>query len=76
MTPVWKDADEAAYKWPKPTKKRQPRTTPRTTEDLINEAYDMFEDDSLDYAFKAGFYFGLIQILKAERDTKKETDKA
>jgi len=72
MTPVWKDADEAAYKWPKPTKKRQPRTT----EDLIDEAYEMFEDDSLDYAFKAGFYFGIIQILKAERDAKKENDKA
>lgn len=68
---VWKDVDEASIKWPKPTTK----TAPRTIEELIDEAYEMFEDDSIDYAFRAGFYFGIIQILKAERDSKKETYK-
>jgi hypothetical protein len=68
---VWKDVDEAKIKWPLPT---QPHC-PRTIEELIDEAYEMFEDDSIDYAFRAGFYFGIIQILKAERDSKKETYK-
>jgi hypothetical protein len=56
---VWKDATEASIKWP-PAK-------PSTVEDLINEAHDMFHDESLSYAFKAGFFYGLIQILEAER---------
>lgn len=67
MTPfVWKDADEAAFKFPKPNR-------PRTTEELINEAHDMFQDERISYAAKAGFYYGLIQLLEAER---KETNKA
>lgn len=56
---VWKDATEASIKWPK-------KQTP-TVEDLINEAHDMFHNEELSYAFKAGFYYGLIQILEAER---------
>lgn len=64
MTPfVWKDVDEASIKWPKPTQNRRPRTT----EELINEAHQMFKDNTLDDSFKAGFYYGIIQILEAER---------
>jgi hypothetical protein len=57
--PVWKDATEASIKWP-PTK-------PSTVEDLIDEAHDMFHSEQHSYAFKAGFFYGLIQILEAER---------
>ena len=56
---VWKDATEASIKWP--------ITTRSNLEDLINEAHKMFHDEELSYAFKAGFYYGLIQILEAER---------
>lgn len=61
--PVWKDVDEAKIKWPKPTKTHRPRTT----EELIDEAHQMFKDNTLDDSFKAGFYYGVIQILEAER---------
>jgi len=58
--PVWKDATEAAIKWPiKPPTK--------TIENLLNEAHELFHDEEQSYAFKAGFYYGLIQILEAER---------
>jgi len=56
---VWKDATEASIKWPQ---QRKP-----TIEDLLNDAHEMFHDDDLCYAFKAGFYYGIIQILEAER---------
>jgi hypothetical protein len=56
---VWKDATEASIKWPK-TKKP-------TIEDLLNDAHEMFHDEDLCYAFKAGFFYGIIQILEAER---------
>jgi len=61
--PVWKDVNEAAIKWPK--------ATPKTLEDLLNEAHELFHDEEQSYAFKAGFYYGLIQILEAERQSKK-----
>lgn len=57
---VWKDATEASIKWPQPHK-------PSTVEDLLNDAHDMFHNEQHSYAFKAGFYYGLIQILEAER---------
>ena len=59
--PVWKDADEAAIKWP--------QTTPKTTEQLIDEAHQLYDDESHSYAYKAGFFYGIIQALEAERQT-------
>ena len=63
---VWKDATEASIKWPRQNKP--------TLEDLINEAHDMFHDESLSYAFKAGFFYGIIQILEVEMNIKKASE--
>ncbi len=60
--PVWKDADEAAIKWP--------RTTPKTIEELIDEGHQLYNDEKYSYAWKAGFYYGLVQLLEAERQSK------
>jgi hypothetical protein len=56
---VWKDATEASIKWPQSHKP--------TLEDLIDEAHEMFHSEQHSYAFKAGFFYGIIQILEAER---------
>lgn len=61
--PVWKDADEAAIKWSK--------STPKTIEELIDEGNELFHDEKHSYAYKAGFYYGLIQLLISERQSKK-----
>lgn len=59
MTPVWKDADEAAYKWP------QENPDPLST--ILSEVDDLYHSDK-DYAYKAGYFYRVIQILKAERE--------
>lgn len=53
---VWKNADEAAYKFPKP----------KTLEELLEDAHRLFKNDDQNYAFKAGFFYGLIQLLEIE----------
>ena len=60
--PVWKDVDEAAIKWP--------QITPKTTEELINEAHELFHNEEQSYAYKAGFFYGIIQALVSERQSK------
>jgi len=57
---VWKDADEARYHFPQPT------TEPKTVEALLREAEELYKDQSHSYAYKAGFFYGLIQLLEFE----------
>jgi hypothetical protein len=56
---VWPDADAAAYRFPKPPK-------PKTIEELLEEAYALYENEDQSYAYKAGFFYGLIQLLEFE----------
>jgi hypothetical protein len=57
---VWKDADEARYHFP------QPETPPKTVEALLREADELYKDPDQSYAYKAGFFYGLIQLLEFE----------
>ena len=66
---VWKNADEAAYKFPKPE-------PPKTLEELLQEAYRLYKDDTESYAFKAGFFYGLIQQLEFEITMLKLTNES
>ncbi len=66
---VWKNADEAAYKFPKP----QPT---KTIEELLREAHELYKDEGESYAFKAGFFFGLIQLLEFEITMLKLTNES
>lgn len=65
---VWKNADEAAYKFPKPE--------PTTIEELLSEAHRLYKDEGESYAFKAGFFFGLIQLLELEITMLKLTNES
>ena len=57
---VWKDADEARYHFP------QPESTPKSVEALLREAEELYKDKDQSYAYKAGFFYGLIQLLEFE----------
>ena len=57
---VWPDADAAAYRFPAEPSK------PKTIEELMEEAHELYNDEDQSYAYKAGFFFGLIQLLEFE----------